>query len=48
MRSLNTTMNMEKKCLLSYISPDSREISFTYGIDLCFSGNHEGFTEEEW
>ena len=38
-------MLMEKK---QYISPAIRVLDVDYDSAFCLSGNHEGFTEEDW
>ena len=38
-------MLMEKK---QYTSPAIRILAVDYDSTFCLSGNHEGFTEEDW
>ena len=39
---------MEKKKHKDYVSPAVRVINIEHDITFCFSGNHEGFAEEDW
>ena len=39
---------MEKNNKLEYTTPESSVIAINDDKVLCLSGNHEGFTEEEW
>lgn len=39
---------MEKNNISTYQSPTMRVVEFESEYNFCFSGNHQGTTEEDW
>jgi len=48
MKAFYTTSILGIKKNQPYISPNVDEAAIDYDFLLCFSGEHEGFNENEW